>query len=179
MAVVEILPESTEYGIYVEPPTLNGNETQLSQIFGVKFDGVEAGVYIGSGSQKTQVFGVTREAGSQVVNNGVDSLLVTHSVDTGYPDSALVLTQQQSSQFNLSVNVLGTLDAAVKDAAGAGVRTYQTEDYGLTRDILDIKYGPTLAGFVGVYYDNDPQNQGSFLVAKSRGVWHAIKLTQV
>jgi hypothetical protein len=153
-----------QYGIYVAPPALLGNETQLSQIFGVGFDKVSRGVSIGDPTSQyyppeTQVFGVVSDSDlGQIVDAGIDSLVVSRIVDAPYPNRSLILSQAGKSQFPgridnpAKVDVRGTLDAAVLQAAGAGIRTHKAEEDLLQNDVLNDVFGTGLPpGFIGIF----------------------------
>jgi hypothetical protein len=105
------------------------------------------------------VFGVVSDSDlGQIVDAGIDSLVVSRIVDTPYPNRSLILSQAGKSQFPgridnpAKVDVRGTLDAAVLQAAGAGIRTHRAEGADLLDNILNFVFGGNLpSGFIGVF----------------------------
>jgi hypothetical protein len=105
------------------------------------------------------VFGVVSDSDlGQIVDAGIDSLVVSRIVDAPYPNRSLILSQAGKSQFPgridnpAKVDVRGTLDAAVLQAAGAGIRTHKAEEDLLQNDVLNDVFGTGLPpGFIGIF----------------------------
>jgi len=122
----------------------------------------------------SQVVAMTRgREGGNVEDAGVGSLVLGQGVREGTlpAEESLWLTPNMS-RFPAGVKVQGLVDAAVLQAPGAGIRTYNAEG-DLSPIDLDDAFGVQQeSGFIGVYTSGD----NSYLVTRIDGDWYIAAL---